>query len=161
MQSIRVQAPEYRRIDQKGNTMDITIYLPDDIGQRAKAEDLKLSRMLRGAVEKELAKRDAMAAALSDDIQTYEVDVRLADEETGQIRPFVGRITGQRLYSDTAEIYLTADKRVLAYFEQEIYRLDDPPEDLRRKLKEWVGEDSPTTFVGLCEILGLDPVIDL
>ena len=53
--------------------MDITIYLPDEIGKWAKEQDLGLSRMLRDAVEDEKRRRDARAAVTSEGFERIEV----------------------------------------------------------------------------------------
>jgi hypothetical protein len=139
--------------------MNFNVYLPDEIGQRAKSEDLKLSRMLRDAVTKELERRDAMNASL-DEVTTYEVDVLVP--ASGAV--YVGRITGRQIAGawDT-RIYLTADKRVLAYDAEEkrYERIDDPPEDLPKKLLEWLGDLYPDEVTDACEALGVRPVIDL
>src|SRR4051794_23742821 len=42
--------------------MDITVYLPDEIGRWAKTNDLPLSRMLRKAVEDERDRREWLKA---------------------------------------------------------------------------------------------------
>jgi hypothetical protein len=44
--------------------MNITIYLPDDIGTWAKSNNINLSAMLRAAVIEERAERDAVATTL-------------------------------------------------------------------------------------------------
>jgi len=45
--------------------MDITVYLPDEIGERAKKYGLNLSRMLRASVEEELNQLAELADTLS------------------------------------------------------------------------------------------------
>src|SRR6266516_3105012 len=58
--------------------MDITIYLPDELGKWAKENDLGLSRMLRDAVEEEKRRREA-EAALEAGRATHKLDVREPD----------------------------------------------------------------------------------
>jgi post-segregation antitoxin (ccd killing protein) len=52
--------------------VNITVYLPDDLGQRAKDAGLPLSRLLRAAVEKELAERDESASAVATAYRDWE-----------------------------------------------------------------------------------------
>jgi hypothetical protein len=141
--------------------VDITIYLPDDIGERAKQEELKLSRMLRDAVTAEFERRDAMTDALRD-AETYEFT--LVDNDTGQGLEYTGRITGKRIAGSQPEIvgiYLTTDRRVLAvYPDQGVYeRLDEPGKDLiQMLLKSGIDQDE---LLEASQALGLKPVIDL
>jgi hypothetical protein len=140
--------------------VDITVYLPDEIGQRAKDEDLKLSRMLRDAVTSELQRRDAVAEAL-DDVEVYEFELR--DDPISDVT-YTGRITGKRIAGDSPEnvaVYLTTDRRVFAvYPDQMTYtRLDDPPEDFVASLLESGLADDEIKQA--CRALGIQPVIDL
>ncbi len=83
--------------------MDITVYLPDALGARAKQENINLSRMLRDAITEEFAMRDAMK---TQDVQVYEV----------KLEEHVGRITGNKIAEDDrVQVFLTDDERVLAY----------------------------------------------
>jgi hypothetical protein len=140
--------------------MDVTVYLPDEIGRRAKDEELKLSRMLRDAVTAEFKRRDAIDEAL-DEIQTYEV---WPVEMNGVL--VTGRITGKLIAScaDSQDgvLFLTDDKRVLGHVESDasIERLDDPTEQLVANLNRFFdGEFEP--FTEACQALGVAPVIDL
>jgi len=45
--------------------MDIAVYLPDELGARAKQMKLPFSRMLRAAVEEEIRNRDRLRAAVA------------------------------------------------------------------------------------------------
>ena len=67
--------------------MDITVYLPDEIGQRAKEHELNLSRLLRDAVTEELSRRGAVAETLKDS-EVYEIELE------GDAGYYTGRITG-------------------------------------------------------------------
>ncbi len=58
--------------------MDITIYVPDELGKWAKEQDLGLSRMLREAVEDEKRCHEA-EATLKAEAKTYKLDVREPD----------------------------------------------------------------------------------
>ena len=130
--------------------MNITVYLPDELGARAKAENLKLSRLLRDAVEDELRRRDAMAATL-ENVQTYEL--QLKDSRTGEA--YKGRVTGKLIDEthnarDDFEVYLTADGRVLVYDANGL-RYDQVEEP----------ETELAYFPDALIALGIEPVIDL
>jgi hypothetical protein len=122
--------------------VDITVYLPDELGQRAKDEGLPLSQMLRTAVIDRFAQADAQAS-LQDGMEVIELD--LEDR--------VGRFTGTELAED---IYLHEDGRVIVYKPQEerFYEVQDPVEELRGVLDE----ESYLEVVGL---LGLTPVVEI
>ena len=90
--------------------MDFTVYLPAEIGERAKAAELKLSRLLRDAVTRELDRRAAMNDTLAES-QEYKVAV---EDRDGRV--FAGRITGRAIaVSGDVTVYLTDDERVLAH----------------------------------------------
>jgi hypothetical protein len=90
--------------------MDITVYLPDEIGERAKAAGLKLSRLLRGAVVRELERRVAMEQSLEEH-QEFTITTEDADG-----KPYLGRITGRAIaVSGDVDVYLTTDQRVLVH----------------------------------------------
>lgn len=142
--------------------MDVTVYLPDEIGARAKKEELKLSRMLRDAVTAELERRDVMAEALGEP-ETYEFTLD-GREFTGLDLEYTGRITGKLIAGNDPEnvgIYLTTDGRVLAvYPDQRMYhRIDEPGKDIVEMLLN-AGLDQEE-FADACRALGLKPVIDL
>jgi hypothetical protein len=137
--------------------MNFNVYLPDDIGERAKEEDLKLSRMLRDAVTEEFKRRDAMTAALNEKT-TYEVDV-IVDGY-----PVTGRITGTLIVDDGEwELYLTEDRRVLLVGGQTYTHFNDPEHDL---YDFFVGGREPDEremepYIQACQALGFRPVIEL
>lgn len=142
--------------------MDITVYLPEKTGERLKTEmkdnDLKPSRIFRDAIDAEFRRRDAMTEALSD-LEVYEF--ALQDDDGLE---YTGRITGRLVAGDhpsTGAIYLTADKRVLVVWPEQMayHRLDNPGEDLVQNLREYAG--SPEEFAQACSALGIKPVIDL
>jgi post-segregation antitoxin (ccd killing protein) len=154
--------------------VDITVYLPDEIGQRAKAEELKLSRMLREAVERELDRRDHMTRLLEDgEPQVYEVHIHSTEGRAQDGLMISGRITGRRIAGDgeRVSVYLTTDRRVLVHDEStaSYERIDDPPAELVPKLTAWLADElrmdgDPTnaeTLYEACEALGVQPVIDL
>ncbi len=148
--------------------VNITVYLPDELGAKAKAAELPLSRLLRAAVEDELERRDTVEKTLSE-TQTYELEV--LDEED---RPYTGRLKGKIIASDDTRtpvacedpgfmarerrstVYMTDDERVIVYDEDDgkIWPQEDPEEDLR----SWLG---PGAYAEAMHALGLKPVIDL
>lgn len=130
--------------------MDITVYLPDEIGARAKEAGLNLSGLLRAAVVEELERSDTVAQTLSEP-QVYEVD--LVDDEG---RLYTGRITGAQLAEDDRrEVFLTEDERLLFYDGRKLaYWEVDDPEDLEDQL-------SPGAWAEVCHALGITPTVDL
>lgn len=131
--------------------MDITVYLPDELGERAKAVQLPFSRLLRDAVTKELNRKAAMSKTLSAS-QEYKVAVEDKDR-----RVFTGRITGRVIaVSGDLTVYLTDDERVLVHdaFRTKYWQAHDPQEELRNLLEGGA-------YQGAMAALGLDAIIDL
>ena len=137
--------------------MKFNLYLPDQLGERAKElERGRLSFLLQAAVREELERRDAVAETLSD-VQTHELAIE--NEETGYA--YTGRVTGTviaRNYSGTQEtrVYLTDDERVLVYDGQNLryYVLEDPVEELRG----WLDDEN---YAAALYAIGERPVVDL
>jgi post-segregation antitoxin (ccd killing protein) len=138
--------------------MNFNLYLPDDLGGRAKSEGLKLSRLLRDAVTKELERKDALAATLGEPL-VYEVNLVTADGA-----PYIGRITGRRLVeadvSGPFDVYLASDGRVILYHadDQMVHVHESAGEDLVNVLKDAL---SDAEFIAACQALGVRPVVDL
>ncbi len=133
--------------------MDITVYLPDELGKRAKRENVNLSRMLRDALIEEFQRRDTMKATL-DDMQVYEVEV---EDDEGKV--YTGRITGSQIaYDESGDVtvFLTDDERVIVHDGKRMkyWVLDDPEEQLRG----WLG---PAEYYEAVDALGITPVVDL
>jgi hypothetical protein len=125
--------------------MNVNVYLPDDIGARAKEASLPFSQLLQAAVADELERRRIMSETLTD-VAVYEVDIEHPD---GYV--FTGRITGT-LIAD--QVFLTEDERILVYDENrsrvdevEVGDLEDVLDE-RRYLEAMVA-------------LGEQPIIDL
>lgn len=136
--------------------MDITVYLPDDIGKKAKEAELPLSRLLRGAVVDVLARQEAVMTTL-EDVQTYEVEI-----ETPEGRLVTGRITG-KLIAEVEEVvsaYLTEDERVLIYDERR-QQVHDVSDDRVEALEGWFKDGDPDAYVDAMEAIGEKAVIDL
>ena len=104
--------------------MDISVYLHDEIGSKAKEADLPLSQMLSDAVETELARRAAVADAPGDEVGEHEVELQ---DVTGVI---TGKFLGE---TDRGEqIFVTEDERVLVYDSgnKTVEELNDPEAEL-------------------------------
>jgi post-segregation antitoxin (ccd killing protein) len=138
--------------------MNFNVYLPDELGQRVKSEDLNLSRTVRDAVTAEFKRRDAMAEALGS-TATYEFHWQDQDGD------YTARITGKRVWPDydyeLLQIFVTADERVLAVYPDQMtyHRLDEPGQDFTENVLD-VGLEGDELLEAF-RALGLKPVIDL
>ena len=128
--------------------MDVTVYLPDELGQRAKAARFKLSRMLRAAIQEEL---ETMATKQRTLESAEEIVLDLVDEEE---RPYKGRFVGTEIAED---VYLADDDRVLFHDRDKLryYVVDDPGEELRNLCH------SDTDYFEAMNALGLEATIDI
>jgi len=135
--------------------VDITIYLPDDLGTWAKERELNLSRMLRGAVEAERHRRQAIGAALAE-ADTIDLDAE-DDDGTG----YTARIHGTLIAAQGGStypgvyVYLGKDEQVYVYDETsgKLHR-NIEPDDLRELADE-------ATYVQAMHAIGQVPVIDV
>jgi len=108
--------------------VDITVYLPDELGERAKREGINLSRMLRDEITASFERTDAMASTL-EGTTTYEREI---EDKNGY--SYTGRITGKLIAEDNdTEVFLTDDERVIAYDcrKADYYEIADPESELR------------------------------
>lgn len=137
--------------------MNLTVYLPDDIGRRAKDEGLPFSALLRAAVIEDLERRDALTRAAG---EAREVVLDLEDSNgNGYEGSFVGRCIAEGR-SDVAA-YLTDDERVLLY-DQANLRLHDLSAEPEQSIKELLREAlDDQAFVTACAALGLKARIDI
>jgi hypothetical protein len=152
--------------------VNVNVYLPDDLGEHAKAEELKLSRLLREAVVNELHRRKTMRETLEEP-QVYEIeigdDVHIDGESVEERGTYLGRITGKLVHETPIWlVFLATDRRVIVY-----YGGDDARHDLRyyvleadateQQLIEFLRKhiDIDFEFAGACRALGVRPVIDL
>lgn len=125
--------------------MDITIYLPDDLGKWAKEHELNLSRMLRDAVEDEKRRQDARAKVTADGFERVEVYDSRRDRDVA----FQGRLIGDSHEYDVAA-WLTPKDAIAVYdgAKQELYTYDsfgefaddDFPQDLTAEVAGALGE---------------------
>jgi hypothetical protein len=141
-----------------GTRMNINVYLPDDLGERAKAAELPLSQLLRQAVQEELERREAVASTLTES-QTYELELE------GDSGGYTGRITGRWIAESSSGVvvYMTDDERVIAYDAPNLRYFtltDDPSMDLDEGLRNWLAPDD-AAYISACSALGIKPVLDL
>lgn len=134
--------------------MDITIYLPDELGQWAKSDpSVNLSRMLRDELESLRAERRAVAKAISD-AKPFKREV---EDKDG--RRFKLRFTGVRLAVENrrdVEVFLTDDERVLVYDGEKLdYSVVD---DAEGELRDLLADDQ---YIDVMNALGITPEIDL
>lgn len=142
---------DYTGMCNSPRVMDITVYLPDDLGAQAKAAGINLSRTLRDAITEELRMRDAVQSTL----QSPTVFKLVIEGRDGS--RYTGRITGSRIAAeDRHEVYLTDDERVIGYDSHncEHWTIEDPQADLRSIL----GNEE---YAAAMTALGITPVIDL
>lgn len=128
--------------------MDITVYLPDEIGAWAKASELNLSRLLRDAVEEEKGRQEAVADAL-EGAEEIELDLE-SDEGHQYVGTFVGNVIAK---GEDSEVYLTDDERLV------IYRPADMKAEViesqycdEEHLAQWLDHES---YLAACVALGL------
>jgi hypothetical protein len=134
-----------------GVPVDITVYLPDELGERAKRDEINLSRMLRDALTEEFERSDTMSKTLNKP-ETYELE--LDDDETGQ---YTGRITGKLIAEDDdVAVYLTERERVIVYDGSLLryHDITDDPEEGLSGLRH-------AAYTDACRALGINPVVDL
>ena len=92
--------------------MDITVYLPDEVAQRAKAQNVNLSRVLRDALTTQFAEEDTVSATLE---AARTVTLELTTDEG---RHYRGRLEaaliGESPSTGTA-VYLRRNGEVITY----------------------------------------------
>lgn len=130
--------------------MNVTVYLPSELGEWAKQTELPLSRMLREAVEVERKRHEALAATLGN-ADIFEADV--ANDGPG----FTVRIHGALIASSgTVRAFVGHDQHVFAHDSADggtMHYLDDPSE-----LADLLDFDA---YVAAMYALGLRPVVDV
>lgn len=138
--------------------MDITIYLPDELGKWAKEQGLGLSRMLRDEVEAEKRRTDALAAARGG-AATHKLDVQEPDGYGGHDEITV-RLHGTLIAKQdiagygSNDVYLGKDGKIYVHdFQRELAR-DVEPDDLRERVDE-------DTYIEAMRALGEAVVIDV
>ena len=132
--------------------MDITVYLPDEIGTWAKEARLNLSAMLRNAVVEEKAQLEAINTAL-EGAQEQRIKIEDAD---GRI--YTARFTGTLIAEGRdCTFYLKDDGELLQHdtFNQ---KYDLIQENWDEALRDALANDE---YIEACHALGLDPVVDV
>jgi post-segregation antitoxin (ccd killing protein) len=130
--------------------VDITVYLPDEIGKQAKAAEINLSGLLRAAVGDELARQETIRKAIGE--QPGIIELQLEDKDG---RSYSGRFTGTLLDEhDDWSVYLTHDERVLVYDEKNWSVDEMTPEEAAEQL-------DPGKFPEALRALGVTPVLDI
>ncbi len=135
--------------------MDITVYLPDDVGRRAKEAELPLSQMLRAAVLTELERREAMETAIEG---SKEIVLDLENENGNRYK---GRFTGKYLAeSGDCQVYVTDDTRLIVYDANKLryYEYDAEDEDA---VAEAVGDLGTDTCAEVMGALGFEYTVDI
>ncbi len=133
--------------------MDITVYLPDDIAQRAKAQNVNLSRVLRDALTAQFAKEDAVSATLE---EARKVSLELRTEEG---RPYRGSMDATLIGEDATAgtaVYLRLNGEVICYRpdDRQFWTLTDPERELLTLL--------PTAqYIAAMDAIGIVPEVDL
>ena len=126
--------------------MNVTIYLPNEVGKWAKEQDLPLSRMLREAVKSEKRRREAHASVAAEGFTRVEV----YDNERERDVAFQGRRIGSS-YDFEADAYLSPKEAIAVYdaMEHTLYVYDTyaqlaedkgVPQDLVAEVAEALGE---------------------
>lgn len=131
--------------------MNITVYLPDEIGAWAKARDLPLSRMLREAVEAERKQRDAASAVLGGS-GVHELPITDDDGRQFTIRLHGAVIAG----GGELRAFLGRDEQIFVYDSRgggTLHYLDSPAE-----LGDVLDIDG---YIDAMHALGHRPVIDV
>jgi hypothetical protein len=131
--------------------MNLTVYLPDELGTLARNADLPLSRTLREAVQTERRRREAVAATMGK-AGVYQADVA---GEQGQ--GFTIRVHGSLTASSgTVRAFIGHDEQLFAHDSADggtMHYLDDPAE-----LDQLLELDA---YIAAMHALGLRPVIDV
>jgi hypothetical protein len=130
--------------------MDVTCYLPDEVGKWAKENDLGLSRLLRAAVEEEKQRREARAGISEHGFERVEV----YDDQKERDVAFRGREiardydTGQAAYLTEGGAIVVTDQGMFSTFDawDDLAGQDErdtrarPPEALMMQIADALGE---------------------
>jgi hypothetical protein len=131
----------------------VSVYISEELRNRAEEAGINLSATLRYALEEELGRRDAIANTLSDGIEEHEVE----------LEEYTGVITGTILAElSDGQLFLTDDERVLAYDadRQRVDELGDPETELNDWLQN-ASRDDGGAIADAMRALGLRPRIRL
>jgi hypothetical protein len=120
--------------------MNHNVYLPDEISERARAAELNLSGLLRGAVIDELDRIDTLEAA-QDGMTEQTVDVEDRRGESLRLR-----FTGKYITGSDPDVYLTDEGKVILVFEEEYETFDDVDD-----FSDWVANEDRNNLGGSSE----------
>jgi hypothetical protein len=133
--------------------VDITVYLPDEVAQRAKAQNVNMSRVLRDALTAQFAEEDAVSATL-EGAKTVILDLK-----TEEGRVYRGRMEATLIGRDVGrgtEVYLRQSGEVITYRSEDhrFWTVADPANELSTIL--------PTDeYIAAMDALGIMPEVDL
>jgi hypothetical protein len=129
--------------------MDITVYLPEEIGRWAKESGINLSQTLRAELEAERSRRDAVAGTLTD---SKEHKIRVA--EAGLDYVLHGALIAQD-YDHEVEAYLGEDERIYVYDagRQRLHEVGSPQD-----LGDWLANG---LYVDAMRALGQKPILHI
>jgi hypothetical protein len=133
--------------------VDITVYLPDEVAQRAKAQNVNLSRVLRDALTAQFAEEDAVSATLE---RAKTVTLELKTEEG---RVYRGRLEATLIGKDAGtgtDVYLRQSGEVITYRweDRRFWTVADPANELLAVLP--TGE-----YIAAMDALGIMAEVDL
>jgi len=133
--------------------VDITVYLPDEVAQRAKAQNVTLSRVLRDALTAQFAQEDAVSTTLE---KARTVTLELTTEEG---RAYRGRMEATLIGTDVrsgTDVYLRRSGEVITYRSEEhrFRAVADPANELLAVLP--TGE-----YIAALDALGIVAEVDL
>ncbi len=133
--------------------MDITVYLPDEVAQRAKAQNVNLSRVLRDALTSQFAEEDAMNATLE---KAGTVTLELKTEEG---RAYRGRMVATLIGRDEGRgthVYLRQSGEVITYRSEDrrFLTIADPANELLAIL-------ATDEYIAAMDALGIMAEVDL
>lgn len=129
--------------------MNITIELPDEIGQWATQFGIDLSQILRAELEAERTRRDTVASTLADSAQHK---IHVAEEGLDYV--LHGALIAQD-YDHEVEAYLGDDERIYVYDagRRRLHEVDSPQD-----LGDWLADG---LYVDAMRALGQKPVLHI
>jgi hypothetical protein len=133
----------------EGIAMDITVELPDEIGQWATESGVNLSQTLRAALEAERSRRDTVAGTL-----TASAEHKIHVAETGLDYVLHGTLIAQD-YDHEVEAYLGQDERIYVYDagRQRLHEVDTPQD-----LGDWLADG---LYIDAMRALGHKPILHI
>jgi hypothetical protein len=129
--------------------MNLTIELPDEIGQWATQSGINLSQLLRAELEAERTRRDTVASTLADSAQHK---IHVAEEGLDYV--LHGALIAQD-YDHEVEAYLGDDERIYVYDagRQRLHEVDSPHD-----LGDWLADG---LYIDAMRALGHKPVLHI